>query len=63
MSGTRVWAGVDVGGLRKGFHAALVDEERLVELRQFTDPALLVAWLDQQRPSLVAVDSPACSGA
>jgi predicted nuclease with RNAse H fold len=53
-----VWAGVDVGGRRKGFHLALVDRRQLVELGSAGTPeeaAMLVAsWL----PRLVAVDSP-----
>lgn len=53
------WAGVDVGGRRKGFHAVVVDGERLV-----AGPARLgnartaVAWLAAHDPRLVAVDSP-----
>lgn len=55
-----VWAGVDVGGPRKGFHAAAVDERRLV-----AGPCRLasvdeaVRWLAELRPALTAIDSPA----
>jgi predicted nuclease with RNAse H fold len=55
---TALWAGVDVGGRRKGFHAALVDDRRLIDLRPFHDPADLAGWLGQEGASLVAVDSP-----
>jgi predicted nuclease with RNAse H fold len=54
-----VWAGVDVGGRRKGLHAAVVDEHALVD-----GPARLagadnvVRWLARHAPALVAVDSP-----
>jgi predicted nuclease with RNAse H fold len=53
------WAGVDVGGLRKGFHVAVVDDERLVAgpLR-LPDAAAAVEWLAERAPALVAVDSP-----
>jgi len=53
------WAGVDVGGRRKGFHVAVVDAERLLEPPvQLPTPAHVAAWLSERRPRLVAVDSP-----
>jgi predicted nuclease with RNAse H fold len=54
-----VWAGVDVGGRRKGFHLALVDEERLRAgpVRKAT-VAEAIRWLSWRVPRLVAVDSP-----
>jgi predicted nuclease with RNAse H fold len=52
------WAGVDVGGRRKGFHAALVDGHRLRALARAADPASAVAMLRAWGPRLVAVDSP-----
>jgi predicted nuclease with RNAse H fold len=53
-----LWAGVDVGGRRKGFHVALVGDRQLVDLRPFADLAELAGWLRQEGASLVAVDSP-----
>jgi predicted nuclease with RNAse H fold len=59
IAGEGTWAGVDVGGRRKGFHVAVVDERRLiagpVRLPEATDVA---GWLASRRPRLVAVDSP-----
>src|SRR5947208_1698991 len=52
------WAGVDVGGKKKGFHVALVAGQRLVGLRTVQDPVLLARWLRLCGPTLVAVDSP-----
>jgi predicted nuclease with RNAse H fold len=54
-----VWAGVDVGGPRKGFHAAVVDERGVVAgpLRLPSVPDA-VTWLAAHRPALTAVDSP-----
>ena len=58
-----MWAGVDVGGRRKGFHVAVVDETRVVE-----GPVRLLGTADvlerlRRYPDvLVAVDSP-CSPA
>jgi predicted nuclease with RNAse H fold len=54
-----VWAGVDVGGRRKGFHLAIVDTRRLRAgpVRKQT-VRQAVGWLLWQAPRLVAVDSP-----
>ena len=59
LSRVDTWAGIDVGGRRKGFHGAAVDErelvagpERLGTVREAVD------WLSSLRPRLVAVDSP-----
>jgi predicted nuclease with RNAse H fold len=53
------WAGVDVGGNRKGFHLAVVDHRRLVAgPTHAASPAAAVTWLSEHRPALVAVDSP-----
>ncbi len=54
-----MWAGVDVGGLEKGFHASVVDDRRLVlgpaRLRSTTEAA---AWIRASGAALVAIDSP-----
>ncbi len=57
-----VCAGVDVGGRRKGFHVALVDDGRQVVAgpRQVATPDDVAAWLAEHRPAVVAVDSPCC---
>jgi len=53
------WAGIDVGGRRKGFHSAVVDDgsvvagpQRLVEAKD------VVEWLSDLAPAVVAVDAP-----
>jgi predicted nuclease with RNAse H fold len=54
------WIGVDVGGKRKGFDAAVVDDRRVLALqnhlscRQVAD--LVMTW----QPAVVAIDSPRC---
>jgi predicted nuclease with RNAse H fold len=53
-----VWAGVDVGGTRKGFHAAVVNTDALQVLHRSQSPDDLVEWLRPWQPRLVAVDSP-----
>jgi len=56
-----VWAGVDVGGRRKGFHVAVVDGRRLVAGPvRLPGPAAVVEWIGPWRPLVVGVDSP-CS--
>ncbi len=53
------WAGVDVGGRRKGFHAAAVDDERLVAGPvRLPTVADAVEWLVTLEPAVVAVDAP-----
>jgi predicted nuclease with RNAse H fold len=54
-----IYAGVDVGARRKGFHAAAIDSRGLsagpVRLPTVDDTT---AWLVELQPRLVAVDSP-----
>ena len=59
-----MWAGVDVGGARKGFHAAVVDDERVVAgPTGLADARTVVEWLRPHEPIVVAVDSPVCAAA
>ncbi len=53
-----VWAGVDVGGRRKGFHVALIDTGQVLELKAIEDPRVAAAWIAERAPRLAAVDSP-----
>jgi predicted nuclease with RNAse H fold len=56
---TSTWAGLDVGGRKKGFHVALIDDHRLLgPVGQLGDADEVVALLGEAAPSLVAVDSP-----
>lgn len=50
--------GVDVGGRRKAFDAALVEGQRLIGLRRRQSVDDVVAWVASPQPTLVAVDSP-----
>ena len=53
------WAGIDVGGRRKGFHVAVVDGHRLLAgPLALAGPGDVAAWLGPYRPRVVAVDSP-----
>jgi predicted nuclease with RNAse H fold len=54
-----MWAGVDVGGRRKGFHVAAVDERKLVAWPvRLPEPPDVADWLSSKKARLVAVDSP-----
>jgi predicted nuclease with RNAse H fold len=55
----RLWAGIDVGGRRKGFHLALVDAQRLVEGPvPIATPDDAAEWVAAHGACLTAVDSP-----
>ena len=54
------WAGVDVGGSRKGFDAAVVDACGLIggPEPRLLSPAAVIDWVAEYRPAVVGVDSP-----
>ena len=52
------WAGVDVGGRRKGFHVAIIDSEGVDGLAALQTSYAVSSWLAEQRPRIVAVDCP-----
>jgi predicted nuclease with RNAse H fold len=59
-----VWAGVDVGGRKKGFHVAVVDRDGLrAGPQQFQRPEEVVTWLRASSPRVIAVDSPRSAAA
>jgi predicted nuclease with RNAse H fold len=53
-----MWAGVDVGGRRKGFHVAILDDRALHELAHVKRAGDVVSRLGDRLPRVVAVDSP-----
>jgi hypothetical protein len=56
------WAGVDVGGRRKGFDVAVVDAERIVAgPSRLPNVASVAPFLRKWGPRIVAVDSPSCT--
>jgi predicted nuclease with RNAse H fold len=50
--------GVDVGGRRKAFDAALVEGQRLIGWRKRQSVDDVVAWAASAKPSVIAIDSP-----
>jgi predicted nuclease with RNAse H fold len=56
------WLGVDVGGPRKGFDVALVDDREVLELRSRLGTSDVVTLVEEARPDVVGIDSPcACA--
>jgi predicted nuclease with RNAse H fold len=52
------FAGVDVGGERKGFHVALTDGRVILEIAAELSLRQTVEWLAQRSPTVVAIDAP-----
>jgi predicted nuclease with RNAse H fold len=52
------WMGVDVGGRRKAFDVALVDDRRLLWWGRRQSVDQVVACVESAKPTVVAVDSP-----
>jgi predicted nuclease with RNAse H fold len=50
--------GVDVGGRRKGFDAALLDDREVVALTRGLDREAVVELVSMHQPALIAVDGP-----
>jgi predicted nuclease with RNAse H fold len=58
------WLGVDVGGRRKGFDAALIDDRELLLLRSRLTSEDVVELVGSARPAVAAIDSPrSCASA
>jgi predicted nuclease with RNAse H fold len=58
MDAMAPWMGVDVGGKRKAFDVALVDDGRLIGWRRRQSADQVVAWVESDKPTVVAIDSP-----
>jgi predicted nuclease with RNAse H fold len=54
------WVGVDVGGKRKGFDVAVIDERRVLALQSHLTCTQVVDLAMKQRPAVIAIDSPRC---
>ena len=53
------FVGIDVGGRRKGFHAAAVDGQKVVKgPNPLRNVNAVLSWLEDVRPKVVALDSP-----
>lgn len=54
------WLGVDVGGKRKGFDIALVDDRSVLALKGGLSCEAVVDFVEMSQPAVVAIDSPRC---
>jgi predicted nuclease with RNAse H fold len=54
------WIGVDVGGKRKGFDVAIVDERSLLLLAGGLNFEEVVRHAQESQPTLIGIDSPCC---
>jgi predicted nuclease with RNAse H fold len=57
------WIGVDVGGDRKGFDLAIIDDAGLLSLRGRLNCADVAGIVEDVNPLVVAIDSPCCCAA
>ncbi len=55
-----VWIGVDVGGQRKGFDVAVIDDRQVLALRACLTCQQVVDLVTAHQPEITAIDSP-CS--
>jgi predicted nuclease with RNAse H fold len=55
-----LWVGVDVGGKRKGFDVAIVDERSLLRLSSGLTCGEVVQQAEVSQPALIGIDSPCC---
>jgi predicted nuclease with RNAse H fold len=53
-----VWVGVDVGGKRKAFDVAVIDDRRVLALQGHVTCGQVVEIVNEHRPAVVAIDSP-----
>jgi predicted nuclease with RNAse H fold len=53
-----VWVGVDVGGKRKGFDVAVIDDRRVLALQRHLTCTEVMNIVIEKRPAVVAIDSP-----
>jgi predicted nuclease with RNAse H fold len=53
-----VWVGVDVGGERKGFDVAVIDDRQVLELLGHQTCSQVVDIVLAERPEVIAIDSP-----
>jgi predicted nuclease with RNAse H fold len=57
----KCWAGVDVGGARKGFHIAVIDRAGVLAVEHEHDASAVATLLRSLGPAVIGVDSPSSS--
>jgi len=54
------WVGIDVGGKRKGFDVAVIDDRRVLALQGHLTCKQVVGLAIDKLPAVIAIDSPRC---
>jgi len=52
------YIGIDVGGVKKGFHGICIENNNIISKINNTDASLLSKWCKELNPSSIAIDSP-----
>lgn len=58
MTSPIITVGIDVGGIKKGFHAVVNHAGQYHGHFQSTNPDAVVSWALSQKPSVIAIDAP-----
>jgi len=55
---TNRYIGIDVGGVKKGFHGVCIENNNIISKINNTDAAYLSFWCHELKPHSIAIDSP-----
>lgn len=58
LSSRSIVVGVDVGGVKKGFHAVALREGQLLQKFATCDPAAVLTWCRTLKASVIGIDAP-----
>lgn len=50
--------GIDVGGIRKGFHAAALRDGRYLDKFKAVDPEQVLSWCEEVNAAVIGIDAP-----
>lgn len=55
---TKRFIGIDVGGIKKGFHGICIENGCIISKINHIDPLIISEWCNNFTPSSIAIDSP-----
>ncbi len=58
MTSSKTTIGIDIGGIKKGFHAVVNRDGHYYAHFHSTNPDKIVAWVLSHQPSVIAIDAP-----
>jgi len=58
MKAMAIMVGIDVGGVRKGFHAVALESHNALAMYRSTDADEVSNWIRELGPEIVAIDAP-----